>query len=142
MTVPDRLERRIEVAAPRQRVWEAFTVPTELTQWFPTHEAEVDLRVGGAMRFAWEDSADEAVIEVVEPPERLVFRWRPEGSDRPFTTVTVELREISTGTEVVLSEEGFASLPDQTQDQSYDGNLRGWADELSELEALLAREAA
>ena len=137
MVVPDRLERRIEVGAPRERVWSALTAPAELLSWFPTREAEVDLRVGGEMRFTWDGSADEAVIDVLEPPSRFVFRWRPEGRDRPHTTVEITLREIPGGTEVVLAESGFASLPDEIHEHSYEGNLRGWAEELAELQAYL-----
>ena len=143
MKVPDRLERRIEVAASRARVWEAFTEPRELLRWFPTHEAEVDLRIGGAMRFAWADDADEAVIEQLAPPERLVFRWRPEGRERPFTTVTIALRELAGDrTEVTLTESGFASLPSDLQGQAYDGNTEGWTAELDELRAYLEGESA
>jgi uncharacterized protein YndB with AHSA1/START domain len=136
MAVPDRFERRIEVGAPRERVWAALTEPAQLVRWFPTHEAEVDLRVGGEMRFGWEESADEAVIEALEPPERFVFRWRPRGTDRPHTTVTIVLRETADGgTDVTLIESGFASLPDQIHEQSYESNAKGWAEELAELQA-------
>lgn len=141
MEVPDRLERRIDVAAPRDRVWAAFTEPAELLRWFPTHEAQVDLRTGGAMRFVWRDDADEAVIEHIAPPERLVFRWRPEGSDRPYTTVSIVLRELPGGrTEVTLTESGFATLPTEIRGQAYEGTTEGWSEELEELRVYLEQE--
>ena len=138
MRVPDRFERTIEVAAPRERVWAAITEPSELLRWFPTRGAHVDLRVGGEMRLVWDESADEAVIEVIEPPELLTFRWRPEGRDQPFPTVSIALREVANGTEVTLTESGFASLPDEIGRRSYEGNLEGWAGELDELVEYLA----
>ena len=141
LEVPDRLERRIDVAASRDRVWAAFTEPAELLRWFPTHEAEVDLRIGGAMRFAWRDDADEAVIEHIAPPERLVFRWRPAGSDRPYTTVSIVLRELpGDRTEVTLTESGFATLPTEIHGQAYEGNTKGWSEELEELRVYLEQE--
>lgn len=138
LEVPDELSRSITIEAPQERVWDAITEPDLLLRWFPTHVAEVDLRVGGAMRLGWEhDEGDEAVIEVLEPPSRLVFRWRPVGSDRPFTTVTFTLRTDGDATVVTLTESGFASLPGQIHEQSYEGNLQGWTQELEELRVFL-----
>ena len=138
MTVPNELRRSVTVHASRQRVWAAVTEPELLLGWFPTHGAEVDLRIGGRMRFAWVGDADEAVIDEVEPPERLVFRWRPEGSERPYTTVSIELREAGDGTtELTLTETGFASLPDP--EGSFRGNENGWTEELEELRSFLER---
>jgi len=43
--------------------------------------------------------------------ERFVFRWRPQGSDRPYTRVTVTLADLPDGgTSLVLVEDGFAAL--------------------------------
>jgi uncharacterized protein YndB with AHSA1/START domain len=134
-TVPDELGRAIEVSAPRERVWAALTRPEELVRWFPTQGAEIDLRPGGHASFVWEESADEAVIEVVEPPSRLVFRWRPAGTDRPYTTVSITLEDVPGGTRLTLVESGFASLPGQIRPRAYEGNDDGWAGELEELKA-------
>jgi uncharacterized protein YndB with AHSA1/START domain len=135
--IPDELERTIEVQAPREQVWAAITQPELLLRWFPTHVAEVDLRVGGAMNFGWGDGGDEAVIDVVDPPATFAFRWRPAGTDRPYTEVTFHLAETDGVTTVTLTERGFAALPDQIHQQSYDGNFEGWGGELEELRAYL-----
>jgi uncharacterized protein YndB with AHSA1/START domain len=138
MAVPDEVRRTIEIRAPRERVWAALTEPEELLRWFPTERAEVDLRPGGAAAFVWDEGADEAVVEVVEPPARFVFRWRPAGTDRPHTTVTFTLEEIdASSTKLTLVETGFASLPDQTARQSQAGNDEGWRKELEELKTYL-----
>ncbi|HEX4942212.1 MAG TPA: SRPBCC domain-containing protein [Actinomycetota bacterium] len=137
MKIPDEVRKEVEIHAPRERVWAALTRPEELVRWFPTHLAEIDLRPGGAARFEWEDSSDEALVDVVEPPGRLVFRWRPKGLDRPYTTVSFTLEESSVGTRLTLVESGFASLPDQIAQQSQEGNDAGWTDELAELRAYL-----
>jgi uncharacterized protein YndB with AHSA1/START domain len=133
MDVPDQVRRVIEIRAPRERVWSALTEPSELLRWFPTRRAEIDLRTGGEASFVWEDGADEAVVDVVDPLDRLVFRWRPAGLDRPFTTVSFELEDVEDGTRLTLVESGFASLPDQIARQSQRGNDAGWLDELEEL---------
>ncbi|HEX5937555.1 MAG TPA: SRPBCC domain-containing protein [Actinomycetota bacterium] len=137
METPDEVRRQIEIGAPRERVWSALTRPEELLRWFPTEQAHLDLRPGGVAGFVSEESADEAVVEVVEPPVRFVFRWRPAGLDRPYTTVSFTLEETRDGTRLTLVESGFASLADQIALQSLEGNDAGWRDELEELKAYL-----
>jgi uncharacterized protein YndB with AHSA1/START domain len=137
MDVPNEVKRELAIRAPRDRVWAALTQPDELVRWFPTKRAEIDARPGGDALFEWEESMDEAVVDVVEPPSRLVFRWRPAGLVRPHTTVSFTLEEIPGGTRLTLVESGFASLPDQIAQQSQEGNDAGWAEELRELQAYL-----
>jgi uncharacterized protein YndB with AHSA1/START domain len=74
-------ERR--VSHPVERVWRAITEPDELAHWFPS-AVEVDLRVGGKMRFTFEgytlpDGSNSIPGEVTEldPPRRLGFTWGP-----------------------------------------------------------------
>jgi len=139
MEIPDEVRRELEIRAPRARVWEALTEPNQLLQWFPTKRAEIDLRPGGDAVLEWDEATAEAVVDVVEPPGLLVFRWRPEGLGRPFTTVSFTLEELDGGasTRVQLVESGFASLPDQIEIQSQKGNDEGWAHELQELKEYL-----
>jgi len=80
MSVPDELRRDVVVGASRERVWQVLTEPDQLAMWFPTRSAEMDLQPGGAARFSPQDSTDEAIVDVVDLFERLVFRWRPRGS--------------------------------------------------------------
>jgi uncharacterized protein YndB with AHSA1/START domain len=74
-----RFERRIGHSV--QTVWEAVTQPAELAHWFPC-EVEVDLRLGGKMKFhfpelALPDQASTLLGEVTEldPPTRFSFLW-------------------------------------------------------------------
>jgi uncharacterized protein YndB with AHSA1/START domain len=135
MEIPDEVRRELEIRALRARVWEALTERDQLTQWFPTRRAEIDLRPGGDAVLEWEEATAQAVVDVVEPPGRLVFRWRPMGLGRPYTTVSFRLEESADGaaTHLTLVESGFASLPDQIEQQSQAGNAEGWAHELEEL---------
>lgn len=137
MSTPDEVRRTIEIRAARERVWAALTQPEELLRWFPSEHAAVDLRPGGLASFVWDESADEAVVDVVEPLSRFVFRWRPAGLDRPYTTVSFELDEIENGTRLTLVESGFASLPDQIAERSRGENDEGWREELEELKTYL-----
>jgi uncharacterized protein YndB with AHSA1/START domain len=139
MEVPDEVRKELEIRAPRERVWAALTEPKQLLRWFPTKRAEIDLRPGGDALLEWDEARAEAVVDVVEPPGRFVFRWRPEGLGRPFTTVSFTLEDSADGaaTHLTLVESGFASLPDQIETQSQKGNDEGWAHELGELKEYL-----
>ena len=68
--------RDVLVDASPEEVWNALTDPGELAEWFGA-EAEIDLRVGGAVRFRWPDGMERrGVVIEVDPPYRLTFRWR------------------------------------------------------------------
>ena len=75
-TVDDPITREVTVAAPPDVVWDALTDPAELAAWFGA-DAEVDLRVGGAIRFRWPDGSERRGLVIdLDPPRRLAFRWR------------------------------------------------------------------
>lgn len=89
--------------APRDLVWKTYTEPEHLRQWmlgpdgWSMEVCEIDLRPGGAYRFAWrKDDGSELTIagvhREVEPPERLVSTesWGPEWPEALNTIVFSE----------------------------------------------------
>jgi uncharacterized protein YndB with AHSA1/START domain len=141
MTFPDRIERTLQLTQPPERVWAALTTAEGLGTWFG-HRAEVDLRVGGQVRLAW-DSGDTATltIERVEPPRVFGYTWRiaglPEGDPRR-TYVEFTLEPTGAGTTLTMVESGFAQVPgDGEHRTAYSGNTTGWTNELGELVAYL-----
>ena len=108
MAEPTRHEAIID-AAP-EVVWNALTTSDELEAWFGA-EAELDLRVGGAIRFRWPDGTERRGLVVdVDPPHRLAFRWRElrtsttglAVADATVVTFTLEAEE--NGTRVTVTE--------------------------------------
>jgi uncharacterized protein YndB with AHSA1/START domain len=89
---------RVERAYPHpiDKVWRAVTAPDHLGAWFPS-PVEVDLRPGGAMRFAaFEgDPGATGTVEAVDAPRLLRFTW---GADR----LTFELAPDGDGTRFAL----------------------------------------
>jgi uncharacterized protein YndB with AHSA1/START domain len=74
--VDEPIRREIIIDAAPEVVWDALTEPGELAEWFGA-EAEIDLRVGGAVRFRWPDEIERRGLVIdVDPPHRLAFRWR------------------------------------------------------------------
>jgi uncharacterized protein YndB with AHSA1/START domain len=140
MAFPDRIERTVKLAQPPERVWAALTTAEGLGTWFG-NRAEIDLRVGGQARLAW-DSGDTATltIERIEPPHVFGYTWPihglPDGDPRR-TYVEFTLEPTGTGTTLTMVESGFAQLPETEHKAAFGGNTDGWANELGELVAYL-----
>src|SRR3954467_8090098 len=141
MTFPDRIERTLQLAQPPDRVWAALTTAEGLGTWFG-HRAEVDLRVGGQVRLAW-DSGDTATltIERLEPPRVFGYAWRIAGlpeDDPRRTHVEFTLEPTGAGTTLTMVESGFAQAPGEGEPRGADpGNPTAWTNELAELVAYL-----
>lgn len=134
------LEVRRAIRATPQRLFEAWTQPALLRQWWGPKgvaciDAQIDLRVGGAYRIA-NRFPDNRVLwiagefEQIEPPSLLVYTWRVE----PQTTserVTVRFEPRGEVTDVVVRHECIADTSARDQHE------RGWLDCLEGLEALV-----
>ncbi|MFI1964773.1 SRPBCC family protein [Streptomyces pathocidini] len=94
-----RIERHL--AHPREKVWRAVTEPEHLSQWYPLPVVEVELRVGGKIRF--DDGAGftmDALVTELDPPRLFAFSERaPDEMGRESEDlVRIELRPEGTGT--------------------------------------------
>jgi uncharacterized protein YndB with AHSA1/START domain len=142
-----RLSRRFD--APRERVFEAWTNPEVLKDWWhagpdwDTPEAEVELRPGGSYRLAMRDPGSgqtHALVgeyREVQPPERLVYTWTWESNPEEMrgsegSLVTVEFVEDGDATNVEITHSGFAS------EEIRDLHAHGWEACLANLERLLS----
>jgi uncharacterized protein YndB with AHSA1/START domain len=133
----DTIERELLLPAPPERVWDALTDPTQVSQWLGT-EAEIELRPGGAAAFGWpEEGRFLARVEDVDRPRRFSFRWAHECDtpvdQGPNTLVAFTLEPFGAGTRLRLKESGFASLPEKIQAQALRDNSAGWQEELADL---------
>ncbi len=128
-----RLERTF--AAPRERVFRAWTDAAELARWFAptdghtTKVIELEVRVGGRYRVEMHPPSGNVhtvtgTFREIRPPDRLVFTWAWEGKDMGETLVTLELQDRGGSTELVLTHELFPTqeLRDQ-HNQGWDGCL-------------------
>jgi uncharacterized protein YndB with AHSA1/START domain len=108
--VGDPITREIIVEAPPDVVWDALTDPRELAAWFGA-EAEVELRVGGSIRFRWADGTERRGLVVdLDPPSQLTFRWRELRTSASglaaagATVVTFRLKAVGQRTRVTVTE--------------------------------------
>ena len=136
MGFPDRIERTMEIAHPREKVWAALTTAEGLGSWFGD-EASIDLRPGGSARMRWTGgSTVDMRVERVEEPTVFGFTWRIDGlpeDDPRRTYVEFTLESVGTGTRLTVVESGFAQLPEDAYRKAYDANTHGWMSELGEL---------
>jgi uncharacterized protein YndB with AHSA1/START domain len=136
------LSRRF--AAPREQVFDAWTNPEVLRQWWSagddwsTPAAEVDLREGGRYRLSMQTPAGEVhtvggEYTEVRRPERLSYTWAWEGGPPEMegsaeTLVVVDFVDEGGSTEVMLTHSGFAN------DEIRAMHAEGWEAVLASLE--------
>lgn len=133
---------RRQIAAPREKVFEAWLDSESLAQWMrpgdSTHATvSVDPRVGGGFRIVMEGPTHGAVEHrgeylAIEPPSLLSFTWISRPTDYQPTVVTIEFHERGTGTELVLTHRG---LPPK----AVEGHRKGWTDIVRLLDEALTR---
>ncbi|PXY28530.1 SRPBCC domain-containing protein [Prauserella flavalba] len=74
--VGDRWELRFErrLRHPPAKVWRALTEPEHLSRWYPLTATELDLRVGGAIRFRDEEGTEVRAV-ITDLAEQSVFAF-------------------------------------------------------------------
>ena len=142
MPIPNTITRTLDLPHPQEKVWAALTTVEGITGWFGSH-AEGEVAPGHDLRMRWEqyDNAElPLAIKVVEPMTVFAYCWAvngaPEGDPRQ-TYVEFVLDPTPSGTRLTVTESGFAQLPDEWLEPSYQGNQQGWQAELDELVAYL-----
>jgi uncharacterized protein YndB with AHSA1/START domain len=133
-------------AAPRQLVWDAWTDPDQIAQWWgprgfstPRDSIELDLRPGGRVAFDMVDDAtgerhpNSGTVVEIDPPRRLVWSddGFPDGSGKGITTVTLTAEDDATTT---LRVHVLADFSDTVRA----GAEIGWGSQLDRLVDLLA----
>jgi uncharacterized protein YndB with AHSA1/START domain len=131
--------------APRWKVFDAWTKPEQLREWFgpagtSAPEVAVDLREGGKFRIAIVDSDGDRNVAAgtftkVRRPEGLAFTWCWETNDPPDiydTQITIDFVERGDETEMVFKHEGFRKV------ESRNGHESGWTTSFDKLAAFIA----
>ena len=136
-----RLEIKRFINAPRNRVYQAWTDPAQLRQWFGpenarTRDLVAETWVGGKFRWDLTNSEGEEMTvhgeyRELQAGKKIVFTWQwddDEDWETQTSVVTVELADRDGGTELRLI---HAQLPNE---QSRDGHSGGWNSALDKLE--------
>jgi uncharacterized protein YndB with AHSA1/START domain len=134
----DRIEKRIELKAPVQRVWRALTDYREFGKWFRvTLEGPFvpGKEVRGRITYpGYEHLAMTVTVQRIELERLFSFNWHPYAIDpnadysaEPPTLVEFTLQDVPGGTLLVVVESGFAALPAHRRDEAFRMNDGGWS---------------
>ena len=136
------------IHAERSRVFQAWTRPELIAQWFAPGKSissiTADPRPGGEYRFEFfglpcDTDATQVpsamsvggVYQEVVPDERISYTWRGSRFPDESTLVTVAFKDAEGGTEVTITHENFSSAEAMNQ------HNRGWEGGLTSLEGFL-----
>jgi uncharacterized protein YndB with AHSA1/START domain len=159
----DRIEKRVVLRAPRERVWRAISDAKQFGSWFgvafdgPFAEGArltgkivpttVDAEVA-KMQEPYAGKAFEWTVEHIEPMQRMSFRWHPyaveEGVDyskEPTTLIEFELTEAAGGILLTITESGFDQIPLARRAKAFKANEGGWEMQTRLIEKYLAKTA-
>jgi uncharacterized protein YndB with AHSA1/START domain len=158
----DRIEKKIILRAPLQRVWLAIADSSKFGRWFgmkfdgpfapgtrmrgsivPT---AVDAEVA-QMQKNYEGIPIDMMIERMEPERLFSYRWHPGSVDpavdysvEPTTLVTFELEEVPDGVLLTITETGFDQIPLSRRAKAFETNEGGWAIQVTLINKYLQHE--
>ena len=159
----ERIEKKILLRAPRQRVWRAITDSKEFGYWFGVKldgpfvantpvrgvisPSQADPEMGQLQK-PYEGKPFEIVIAKIEPPRLFSFRWHPYAVDpttnlvsEPTTLIEFILEEAPEGTMLTVTESGFDQIPLDRRAKAFAGNEQGWSMQVHAIEKYLAHAA-
>ena len=160
----DRIEKRIVLRAPLERVWRAISDAGQFGSWFgvafdgpfvagarltgkivPT---TVDAEVAKQQK-PYAGMAFEFFVERIEPMRTIEFRWHPfavepgvDYSGEPTTRIVFELQPVSDGVLLTVTESGFDQIPLARRAKAFTANDGGWAMQMKLIEKYLANAPA
>jgi len=163
VAVTDRIEKKIVLRAPRQRVWRALTDINEFGRWFGVKfdapftpravqrgvlvGTAVDAEVARAQR-EHATIPFEITVDRIEPERLFSFRWHPfavepgvDYSAEPTTLIEFTLDDVAGGTLLTVTESGFDQIPLARRATAFTANDQGWSIMMRLIEKHLADAA-
>lgn len=159
----DRIEKRVLLQAPLERVWNAISDAEEFGRWFGVRfdgpfvagkpltgrivPTTVDPEVAESQK-PYEGRRLDIIVDRIEPMRLFSFRWHPyaidpeiDYSQEPTTLVVFTLEESPDGTLLTITESGFDRIPLARRAEAFEMNEQGWEAQRMLLEKYLAKSA-
>jgi uncharacterized protein YndB with AHSA1/START domain len=148
--IPDRIEKKILLRAPRARVWRALADAREFGSWFGVNlegKFEPGAKVSGKITHpGYEHVTMSVVVQRVDQERLLSFLWHPHDVDpkvdlssEPMTLVEFRLEEAADGTLLTVVESGFDKVPLGRRAKAFGMNDEGWAAQMKAIERHVAQ---
>jgi uncharacterized protein YndB with AHSA1/START domain len=151
MDVSDRIERKVLLKAPRERVWQALTDAEQFGSWFGIalegkrfvagQPIEARITFPGYEHVVWN-----AKIERLDPQTLFAFSWHPYAVDKAVnydaetpTRVEFTLEDHAEGILLRVVESGFDAIPGDRRQKAFKKNSRGWDEQMNNIEDYLAK---
>ena len=162
--VSDRIEKKITLRAPVERVWRAISDARAFGTWFGVEfdgpfvagarmkgrivPTKVDPEVA-KLQEPHTGKSFEFTIDRIEPERLFSFRWHPfaidpavDYSKEPATLVVFELRAAEGGTLLTVTESGFDRIPLERRAKAFAANEGGWEHQTRLIEKYLLGHAS
>jgi uncharacterized protein YndB with AHSA1/START domain len=159
-TDTDRIEKKVVLHAPRERVWRAISSAKEFGSWFGLEfdgpfaantriigrivPTTVDAEVARSQE-PYRGKAFEFSVDRIEPLRLFSFRWHPYAVDstidyskEPTTLVEFRLEEVAGGTMLTITESGFDQIPLRRRAEAFVRNEEGWTAQMKMVEKYVA----
>lgn len=159
-TNTDRIEKKVLLRAPRERVWRAISDSKQFGSWFGVQfegpfvagtsmigkmvPTSVDAEVA-KMQKPYAGMAFRCLVDRIEPMRLFSFRWHPGAVDpgldyakEPTTLVEFRLEDTADGTMLTIVESGFDQIPLERRAKAFASNEQGWTAQLTLIEKYLA----
>jgi uncharacterized protein YndB with AHSA1/START domain len=142
----DCIEKRIEIAAPMGRVWQALTDFRQFGEWFRVSmdgPFVMGEPVGGQLTFpGYEHIRMEIAVTAIEPETLFAYTWHPYSVDPKVdysqetpTLVQFRLKAAGAGTLLTVKESGFDKIPSDRRAEAFRMNTGGWTQQLNNIDA-------
>jgi len=144
----DRIEKKVLLHAPVERVWQAVSDAQQFGAWFGVRfdgSFEPQSRLTGAitptamdpeiakLQKPHESKQFEFWVDRIEPMRYIAFRWHPFAVDanvdytkEPTTLIEFTLRPVGDSTELTIVESGFENIPIARRAAAFRANDNGW----------------
>ena len=162
-TSTDRIEKRVVLRAPLERVWGAISDASQFGSWFGV-EFDGPFAAGASMtgrivptrvdpevaksQEPYAGAKFEVTVDRIEPMRLFSFRWHPfavepsvDYSNEEPTLVVFELEAVAGGTRLTITESGFDRIPVARRAKAFEMNEGGWAAQLRLVEKYVSRAA-
>ncbi|HTQ43161.1 MAG TPA: SRPBCC family protein [Polyangiaceae bacterium] len=163
-TDTDRIQKRVTLKAPLERVWKAVSDSSRFGEWFGV-AFEGPFVAGKAVRGKilptkadpeiartqepYAGAPFDCIVDRIEPMTLFSFRWHPfaidpsvDYSKEPTTLVTFQLEPVPGGTQLTITESGFDSIPVSRRAKAFQMNDQGWTGQMNLIEKYLATHAS
>jgi ketosteroid isomerase-like protein/uncharacterized protein YndB with AHSA1/START domain len=133
-----------QIAAPPERIYEAWLSPAQVAQWWspddgPVTSVDIDARVGGVFRVTFlgldgSEHISEGVFRTLQPYSEIAFSMKSMSDPNITTDVTAMFRATDHGTELTVTQRRFVSTADR------DFHAEGWNSALAKLQRVFAAQ--